>query len=116
MKQMGARFAGEWSSSTQAGSGMASGLLRARVFDGGGGRHYAPDPFGSVHGRMAAHRRHHPAARRSALAGGLPEVSANARVPEVNRGMSLEEFKGIFWWEYFHRLLGRAIGFVFFFR
>ena len=27
--------------------------------------------------------------------------------------MSLAEFKGIFWWEYFHRLLGRAIGAVF---
>jgi len=33
---------------------------------------------------------------------------------EVNRGMSLAEFKGIFWWEYFHRLLGRLIGVVFF--
>lgn len=32
---------------------------------------------------------------------------------KVNRGMSLEEFKGIFWWEYFHRLLGRSIGLVF---
>ncbi len=28
--------------------------------------------------------------------------------------MSLAEFKGIFWWEYFHRLLGRLIGLVFF--
>ena len=33
---------------------------------------------------------------------------------KVNAGMSLAEFKGIFWWEYFHRLLGRAIGVVFF--
>jgi heme a synthase len=33
---------------------------------------------------------------------------------EVNRGMSLAEFKGIFWLEYFHRLLGRLIGAVFF--
>lgn len=33
---------------------------------------------------------------------------------KVNRGMSLDEFKGIFWWEYFHRLLGRLIGVVFF--
>jgi heme a synthase len=32
----------------------------------------------------------------------------------VNKGMALDEFKGIFWWEYFHRLLGRAIGLVFF--
>jgi cytochrome c oxidase assembly protein subunit 15 len=28
----------------------------------------------------------------------------------VNHGMSVEEFKGIFWWEYAHRLLGRLIG------
>jgi cytochrome c oxidase assembly protein subunit 15 len=28
--------------------------------------------------------------------------------------MSLDEFKGIFWWEYFHRLLGRVIGLAFF--
>ncbi len=28
----------------------------------------------------------------------------------VNRGMSLDEFKQIFWWEYVHRLWGRLIG------
>src|SRR3954447_24045719 len=33
---------------------------------------------------------------------------------QVNRGMTLEQFKGIFWWEYAHRLLGRLIGFLFF--
>jgi len=32
---------------------------------------------------------------------------------QVNKGMSLAEFQGIFWWEYFHRLLGRVIGAVF---
>ncbi len=32
---------------------------------------------------------------------------------KVNKGMSLDAFKGIFWWEYFHRLLGRIIGIVF---
>jgi len=32
---------------------------------------------------------------------------------KVNRGMTLEEFKGIFWWEYGHRLLGRGIGVAF---
>ena len=31
----------------------------------------------------------------------------------VNPGMSLEGFKGIFWWEYVHRLLGRLIGAAF---
>ena len=32
---------------------------------------------------------------------------------QVNHAMSLDEFKGIFWWEYAHRLLGRTIGMVF---
>lgn len=32
---------------------------------------------------------------------------------QVNAGMSLDEFKGIFWWEWIHRLLGRLIGMVF---
>jgi heme a synthase len=32
---------------------------------------------------------------------------------KVNHAMGLDEFKGIFWWEYFHRLLGRMIGAVF---
>ena len=32
---------------------------------------------------------------------------------EVNHAMTLAEFKGIFWWEYFHRLLGRVIGIAF---
>jgi cytochrome c oxidase assembly protein subunit 15 len=32
----------------------------------------------------------------------------------LNRGMSLSEFQGIYWWEWSHRLLGRLIGVVFF--
>jgi len=32
---------------------------------------------------------------------------------QVNAGMDVEGFKGIFWLEYFHRLLGRLIGIVF---
>lgn len=38
------------------------------------------------------------------------------RFPEyqkINQGMSLEQFKSIFWVEYAHRLLGRSIGLVF---
>jgi cytochrome c oxidase assembly protein subunit 15 len=31
-----------------------------------------------------------------------------------NRGMTLEGFKAIFWWEWTHRFLGRLLGFVFF--
>ena len=59
------------------------------------------------------------------LVGTLPPLSEQAwqetfqkyqQTPEyrkVNFGMSLEAFKGIFWWEYVHRLLGRAIGLVY---
>ncbi len=32
---------------------------------------------------------------------------------QVNHAMDVEGFKTIFWWEYFHRLLGRTIGLVF---
>src|SRR6185437_4853121 len=31
----------------------------------------------------------------------------------LNRGMTLGEFKAIFWWEWTHRLLGRVIGAAF---
>jgi len=39
------------------------------------------------------------------------------RIPQYvleNRGMTLEQFKGIFWWEWIHRFLGRLLGVVFF--
>jgi cytochrome c oxidase assembly protein subunit 15 len=32
----------------------------------------------------------------------------------INRGMSLEDFKVIYWWEWAHRFLGRIIGLAFF--
>jgi cytochrome c oxidase assembly protein subunit 15 len=32
---------------------------------------------------------------------------------ELNQGMTLSEFKGIFWWEWTHRLLARSVGFLF---
>jgi len=44
------------------------------------------------------------------------EFDAYKATPEyrhVNRGMSLDEFKQIFFWEYVHRVLGRLIGLVF---
>ena len=30
-----------------------------------------------------------------------------------NRGMTLDGFKGIFWWEWTHRFLGRLLGVLF---
>jgi cytochrome c oxidase assembly protein subunit 15 len=38
---------------------------------------------------------------------------ATPQYRQVNAGMSLAEFKSIFWWEWGHRLLGRLAGLVF---
>ena len=46
----------------------------------------------------------------------LAEFEKYKRIPEyqqINAGMSLEAFKGIYFWEYLHRLLGRLIGVAF---
>ncbi len=43
------------------------------------------------------------------------EFGAYQQIPQyqqLNEGMTLHEFKGIFWWEWAHRLLGRLIGFA----
>ena len=43
------------------------------------------------------------------------EFAKYQQIPEyqqINMGMTLGEFQGIFWWEWSHRLLGRAIGAV----
>ncbi len=45
------------------------------------------------------------------------EFSKYQQIPEyirINRGMSLDEFKSIYWWEWGHRFLGRLIGLAFF--
>jgi len=47
----------------------------------------------------------------------LIEFEKYRQIPEyqlINKGMSLDEFKFIFFWEWFHRLWGRLIGIVFF--
>lgn len=44
----------------------------------------------------------------------LEKYRETPQYQKVNKGMSVDEFKSIFWWEYFHRLLGRLIGLVFF--
>jgi cytochrome c oxidase assembly protein subunit 15 len=57
----------------------------------------------------------------------LPPVSSDdwekffflyKKIPEyklINSSMTLDQFKIIYWWEYVHRLLGRAIGLLFMF-
>ena len=44
------------------------------------------------------------------------EFELYQRIPqytEINKGISVEEFKAIFWWEWAHRLIARAIGMIF---
>ncbi len=44
------------------------------------------------------------------------ELAKYRQIPEyqqINKGMSLDEFKTIYWWEWAHRLLARGVGFVF---
>ncbi|MDE1990907.1 MAG: COX15/CtaA family protein [Rhizobiaceae bacterium] len=57
--------------------------------------------------------------------GVIPPLSAEAwqeefdlykRIPQfqqLNKDMTVDEFKGIFWWEWAHRLLARAMGVIF---
>jgi len=60
------------------------------------------------------------------VTGSIPPLSAEVwqeefdkyrQIPQyqlVNKGMSLDEFKTIYWWEWGHRFLGRLIGLAFF--
>lgn len=60
------------------------------------------------------------------VTGSIPPLSAEMwqeefdkyrQIPQyqlVNKGMSLDEFKTIYWWEWGHRFLGRLIGLAFF--
>jgi heme a synthase len=44
------------------------------------------------------------------------EFAKYQQIPEyqtINKGMTIDAFKSIFWWEWAHRLLARATGFVF---
>ncbi|NNE25214.1 MAG: COX15/CtaA family protein [Saprospiraceae bacterium] len=43
------------------------------------------------------------------------EYKATPQYEKLNKGMSLKEFKFIYFWEYFHRLWARMMGFVFVF-
>ncbi len=47
----------------------------------------------------------------------LEALEKYRQIPEyqlINKGMSLEDFQFIYWWEWSHRFLGRAIGVAFF--
>jgi len=51
-------------------------------------------------------------------AGWQEELEKYRQIPEYqeqNRGMSMSEFKFIYWWEWGHRQLGRTLGLIYFF-
>ncbi|WP_033923037.1 COX15/CtaA family protein [Sphingomonas sp. 37zxx] len=49
----------------------------------------------------------------AAWASEFTKYQATPEYLQINRGMSLAEFKFIYFWEYIHRLLGRVIGLAF---
>ncbi len=54
-----------------------------------------------------------PPLNENAWQGEFEKYQAIPQYRELNRGMSLPEFKTIYWWEWTHRLLGRLIGAAF---
>ena len=49
----------------------------------------------------------------AAWASEFAKYQATTEYQQVNRGMSLEDFRTIYWWEWAHRFLGRLIGAAF---
>lgn len=50
----------------------------------------------------------------SGWAGEFAKYRASSQYENLNEGMSLPDFKFIYWWEWSHRQLGRLLGIVFF--
>ena len=54
-----------------------------------------------------------PPLREATWASEFEKYKATTQYQELNRGMTLPQFKTIYWWEWTHRLLGRLIGAAF---
>ena len=61
----------------------------------------------------AGHRRAAAAEREAAWQADFDAYKAIPQYRELNRGMSLDQYKIIYWWEWTHRLLARLTGAVF---
>ena len=53
-----------------------------------------------------------PPVSHSAWEAAFSSYKATPEYQHINRGMSLSEFQGIYWWEFIHRVLGRLTGLV----
>ena len=69
--------------------------------------------IGPVDHRMEAGHRRGAAAVGAAWQAEFKAYQAIPQYKELNRGMSLDQFKVIYWWEWTHRLLARSTGAVF---
>jgi cytochrome c oxidase assembly protein subunit 15 len=63
---------------------------------------------------VATDRRCHPAVKPDEWEETFEKYKQTPEYQQVNHRMALAEFKGIFYWEYWHRVLGRLVGVVFF--
>jgi len=92
---------------------VAPGLLPARVRDDRRGRGHAAHALGLSITEWQPIVGTLPPLSESDWQVAFEKYKATPEYRDVNRGMTLEAFKGIFWWEYVHRLLGRLIGVAF---
>ena len=96
-----------------AGGGLAVRGGPVRLRHGGGGWGHAAYRLGPLHHRVEADHGGPAAAERPCLARTSQPTRPRPQYRLVNRGMSLGDFKFIFWWEWAHRLLGRLVGVAF---
>ena len=86
---------------------------RNDLSDTGGRRRDTADGIRSVDRRVEAGHRRAAAAVASEWQAEFAKYQAIPQYRELNRGMSLDAFKMIYWWEWSHRVLARLTGAVF---
>jgi len=94
-------------------AGLAFCHGRTCVFDGCCGRRNAAYRIGSFDYRMEPDYGAIPPLTEPAWLEAFEKYKAIPQYRLVNAGMEFTDFKFIFWWEWSHRQLGRAIGIVF---
>ncbi len=81
--------------------------------DGDGRRRDPPHRFRSVDRRMAPGDGAVPPLSEADWNAEFAKYQTSSEYELVNKGMTLDDFKRIYWWEWGHRLLGRLIGVAF---
>jgi len=73
----------------------------------------AAHPFRVVHRRMESSERHAAAAFPGCMGSEFAKYQQTPEYQQINRGLSLTEYREIFLVEWFHRILARVAGLVF---